>query len=203
MSRLDPTPAFARATLHLAAVGPGQMFGRIYLSRYSDPLGYSKAPSRFADPRRRALMSRFGVLYLGSTLKVCFLEAILRDRRNRAIGDYLIGESELRSRRYAWIEPTSRLHLVDLRGDGCVRMGIPSDVPRSANQALARRWSLAFYQHPSQPDGIIYPSRLNEDTNVAIYDRAVTELREVGKSDLIDAPGFAEVLDDLRVAIAS
>ena len=81
-------------------------------------------------------------------------------------------------------------------------MGIPSDVPRSANQALARRWSLAFYQHPSQPDGIIYPSRLNEDTNVAIYDRAVTKLREVGKSDLIGAPGFAQVLDDLRVAIA-
>jgi len=202
MSRLDPTPAFARATLHIVIVGPGQTFGRIYSTRYPEPLGCSKAPSRFSDPRRRVLMNRFGVLYLGSTLKVCFLEAILRDRRNSAIGDYLIGESELRSHRYALIEPNSRLSLVDLRGDGCVRMGIPSDVPRSANQALARRWSLAFFQHPSQPDGIIYPSRLNEEPNVAIYDRAVTKLREVGKSDLIDAPGFAEVLDDLRVAIA-
>jgi hypothetical protein len=148
------------------------------------------------------LRNRFGVVYLGSTLKVCFLEAVLRDRRNGVVGDYVIDERELRTRRYARFEPISPLNLVDLRGDGCVRMGIPSDVPRSANQALARRWSLAFYQHPSQPDGIIYPSRLKEDTNLAVYDRGVAKLREVGNTDLIDAPGFAEVLDDLHVAIA-
>lgn len=202
MSRLDPTPAFAHATLHVAALGPGQTFGRIYLSRYSDSLGYSKEPSRFSDPRRRALANRFGVVYLCSTLKVCFLETILRDRRNSAIGDYLIGKSELRLHRYALIELTSRLSLVDLRRDGCVRMGIPSDVPRRANQALARRWSLAFYQHPSQPDGIIYPSRLNEETNLAIYDRAIVKLRAVNQTDLIGVPGLTEVLDDLRIAIA-
>src|SRR5262249_14709008 len=159
--------------------GPGQTFGRIYLTRYPEPLGYSKGPSRFSAPRRRALMNRFGVLYLGSTLKVCFLEAILRDRRNGVIDDYAVRESKLRSRRYALIEPTSRLYLVDLRGDGCVRMGIPSDVPRRANQALARRWSLAFYEHPSQPDGVIYSSRLNEATNLAIYDRAIGKLCEI------------------------
>jgi RES domain len=202
MSRLDPTPAFARVTLHVAAVGPGQTLGRVYLARYPVPIGYSKTPSRFSDPRRRVLKNRFGVLYLGNTLKVCFLEAVLRDRRNGLVGDYLIGESELRSRRYALIEPAAPLRLVDLRGDGCVRMGIPSDVPRSANHALARRWSLAFYQHPSEPDGIIYPSRLNDDTNLAIYDRAVAKLRQVGDTALIDAPGFAAVLDDLGVAIA-
>ncbi len=202
MSRLDPTPAFARAKLHIAPVGSGQTFGRIYLSKYSDPLGYSKAPSRFSDPRRRALNNRFGVLYLGDTLKVCFLEAVLRDRRNGIVGDYVIGEKELSSRRYARIEPIASLELVDLRGDGCVQMGVPSDVPRSSNQSLARRWSLAFYQHPSQPDGIIFPSRLNEETCVAIYDRAVTKLRDVGHIALIDALGFAQVLDDLLVALA-
>jgi hypothetical protein len=202
MSRPDPTPAFARASLHVATVGPGQTFGRIYLTKYHSPFGCSKAPSRFSDPRRRVLRNRFGVLYVGDTLKVCFLEAVLRDRRNGVVGDYVIGENELRSRRYALVEPISPLHLVDLRGDGCVRMGIPSDVSRSANQALARRWSLALYQHPSQPDGIIYPSRLNENTNLAIYDRAVSKLRELGNTPLIDAPGFAQVLNDLLVAIA-
>jgi hypothetical protein len=38
---------------------------------------------------------------------------------------------------------------------------------------------------------------------VAIYDRAVVKLSEVGNMSLTDAPGFVEVLDDLRVAIAS
>jgi RES domain len=202
MPLLDPTPAFARATLHVAVVGPGQTFGRIHLTRHRDPLGYSKVPSRFSDPRRRVLRNRFGVLYLGSTLKVSFLEAVLRDRRNGVVGNYVIGEGELHSRCYARIEPISPLRLVDLRRDGCVRMGIPSDVPRSANHALARRWSLAFYQHPSQPDGIIYPSRLNEDICVATYDRAISKLRAVSSTALIDALGLADVLDDLLVAIA-
>jgi hypothetical protein len=43
---------------------------------------------------------------------------------------------------------------------------------------------------------------LNDDMNLAIYDRAVAKLREVGDTALIDAPGFAAVLDDLGVAIA-
>src|ERR1700757_1977075 len=106
---LDPTPAFACATLHVAVVGPGQIFGRIYRTKYPDPLAYSQTRSRFSDPRRRVLRNRFGVVYLGSTLKVCFLEAVLRDRRNGVVGDYVIGESELRSRRYARIEPISPL----------------------------------------------------------------------------------------------
>jgi RES domain len=59
-------------------VAPGERFGRIYLDRYPDPLGFGKTPSRFSDPRRRVGSSRFGVLYLGDTLKVCFLEAVLR-----------------------------------------------------------------------------------------------------------------------------
>ncbi len=202
MSRLNPTPAFAHTTLHIATVEPGETFGHICPARYPNPFGYGKTRSRFSDPRRRVPKNRFGILYLGQTLKVCFLEAVLRDRRNGIIGDYLIAENELRTRRYVLIEPAAPLDLVDLRGDGCVRMGVPSDVPRGANQALAQRWSLAFYQHPSEPDGIIYPSRLNEDTNLAIYDRAIIKLREIRNTALINAPGFAEVLDDLRVAIA-
>jgi hypothetical protein len=110
MSRLDPTPDFARARLHVAAVGPGQTFGRIYLTRYPEPLDCSNAPSRFSDPRRRVVKNRFGVLYLGNTLKVCFLEAILRDERNGVIGDYVIRESRLRSRRYVLVESISQLN---------------------------------------------------------------------------------------------
>jgi len=201
MPRLDPTAAFADTVPHRATVRPGERFGRICLARYPDPLGYGKTASRFSDPRRRVPESRFAVLYLGKTLKVCFLETVLRDQRNGVVGDYLIAERELHTRRYVLIEPTAPLELVDLRGDGCVRMGIPSDVPRSSNQALARRWSLAFY-HSSAPDGIVYASRLNGDTVLAIYDRAIAKLRATSSTALISAPGLAAALDDLRVAVA-
>lgn len=145
---LRPTPAFSSVSLDLATIPAGETSRRIYLSRYPDPLGVGKPPSRFSDPRRRVAPNRFGVIYLGSTLKVCFLEAVLRDERNGVIGDYPIDEIELRARWVATIAPIWPLRMVDLRGDGPVRMGIPSDVVRGSKQALARAWSLAIHDHP-------------------------------------------------------
>jgi hypothetical protein len=109
----------------MSTIEAGQIFGRIYFGRHPDPLGYVKTPSRFSDPRRRIPEHRFGVLYLGASVKVCFLEAVLRDKRNGAIRDHPMGEVELRARRYAEIEVVEPLRLVDLRGDGPVRMGNP------------------------------------------------------------------------------
>ena len=152
-------------------------FGRIYPGRYPDPLGFGKTPSRFSDPRRRVAANRFGVLYLGETVKVCFLEAVLRDRRDGAIGDLPIEEAELHGRHYAEIEIALPLKLVDLRDDGAIVMGVPTDVGKAASQTLAR--SVAFHEHREKPDGIIYPSRLNGHTNLAVFDRAIIKLRVV------------------------
>lgn len=194
-----PTPAFATASLDLATISPGGRFGRIYMSAYPDPLGYGKTMSRFSDPRRRAPANRFGVLYLGGTLKVCFVEAVLRDQRDGQAGDLLLDESELAKRSYATVEVKMALSLLDLRADGPLRMGIPSDVARESRQSLARKWSVAFYTHPAQPDGIIYPSRLNGETNIAVYDRAVAKVRAHSAGPLLKEPGLARVLSELRI----
>lgn len=151
-----PTPQFANATL-LATIGAGERFGRIYLSRHPNPLGFGKTLSRFSDPRRHILANRFGVLYLGSTLKVCFVEAVLRDQGDGRADDLLLDERDLAGRSFADVEVTTPLTLLDLRGDGPLRMGIPSDVARGSMQDLARRWSLAFHAHTTRPDGIVYP----------------------------------------------
>lgn len=201
MGGTRPMDAFAGATLDLATIGAGERFGRIYHARYPDPLGFGKTKSRFSDPRRRGPANRFGVLYLGASLKVCFIEAMLRDHRNGVVGDYPIAETDLRAWLFAEIEIVASLSVVDLRGDGTVRMGVPSDVIGSSRQGLARIWSVAFHDHPVKPDGIAYPSRLNGETNLAVYDRAITMLRSVGSVSLIDAPGFAAVLNDLKVAL--
>ena len=91
--------------------------------------------------------------------------------------------------------------VVDLRGDSPIRMGVPSDVARASRQSLARKWSQAFHEHPSAPDGIIYASRLNGETNIAVYDRAIPKLRISSVRRLIDAAELPDVLDDLWVAI--
>lgn len=201
MPAIKPTPAFASARLDVARIPAGSVYGRIYHEQFSDPLGYGKTRSRFSDPRKLIAASRFGVLYLGSSLKVCFLEAVLRDDRDGVVGDYLLDETELDTRRYAEVMVKDELKLLDLRGDGSVRMGIPSDVARSAKQSLARAWSVAFHQHPEAVDGIIYPSRLNGATNLAIYDHAIAKLTAPRVHVLKRAAGMAEVLDDLSVAL--
>ena len=158
-------------------------------------------PSRFSDPRRRMPLTRVGVLYLGSTLRVCFIEAVLRDLRNGAVADYPIEERELLRRNYAQITVAAPLRMVDLRADGAVRMGVPSDVARGSRQGLARQWSVAFHDHPAAPDGIVYPSRLNGETNLAVYDRAIAKLGAAHTVPLISAPGFGPLLESLKVAL--
>lgn len=193
--------SFSTVTLDLATIGPNSRWCRVYLSRYSDPLGYGKTLSRFSDPRRRLPANRFGVLYLGSTLKVCFVEAVLRDQGDGRTGELLLDETDLAVRNYAAIEVTEPLSLVDLRADGPLRMGVPSDVARGSNQSLARRWSVAFHEHPAQADGIIYPSRLNGETNLAIYDRAVRKLTAASSGPFLRQSGLARVLRDLKVGL--
>ncbi len=201
MSSREPTAEFATAALDLARIPAGRTFGRIYHQRFPDPLGFGKSRSRFSDPRRRIQANRFGVLYLGSSLKVCFLEALLRDDRDGVVGDFPMDEAELGSRQYAQVVTSAELALLDLSGDGPVRMGVPSDVLRSSRQALARRWSIAFHDHQAQVDGIYYPSRLNGEVNLAIYGRAVPKLTVATSGSLRMAPGLARVLNDLEVAL--
>ncbi|MGA0603882.1 RES family NAD+ phosphorylase [Caulobacter sp. KR2-114] len=201
MGSREPTPAFATAKLDLARIKPGEVFGRIYHQRFPDPLGYGKTPSRFSDPRRRIATNRFGVLYLGSSLRVCFLEAVLRDERDGVVGDYLMDERELDSRLYAEIEVATELKLLDLRNGHSIRMGIPTDVVRGSKQGLARRWSVAVHAHPEQVDGLIYPSRLNGETNLALYDRAILKLTSTRTTVLKRASGLAAALGEFEVAL--
>lgn len=108
---------------------------------------------------------------------------------------------ELTRRRYAEIATTTDLRLVDLRGENGVRMGVPTDVVRAQRQNLARQWSLAFHEHPSQPDGILYPSRLNGATNLAIYNRSIGKLQPKRVVTLFGALGLAQILEDFRVGL--
>jgi hypothetical protein len=92
---LWPGSDFAKVPLDVTIFDLGAIAGRIYHRRYPQPLGFGKTPSRFSDPSPGDEPGRFGVLYLGATLKVCFIEAILRHARNGAVGDYPIEWDDL------------------------------------------------------------------------------------------------------------
>ena len=117
------------------------------------------------------------------------------------VGDYPLDEAELRARRFTIVEVAEPLAVVDLRKDGGVRLGVPSDVFRAFDQRLARQWSVAIHDHPAAPDGIAYESRLNGETNLALYDRAVPKLNVAAAMRLLEAPGLPDLLDDLSIAL--
>ena len=203
MAGARPPLDFASSRLRLHTAAAGERYGRIYMAQHPDPLGYGKSNSRVSDPRRRKDENRFGVLYLGETLTVCFLEAVLRDQRDAIIGELVMDESELETRRYAEIKVATPLRLVDLRGNGAVAMGVPSNVHRGAGHTLGRAWSVGFHDHPQAPDGIIYPSRLNGQVNLAVYGRAVAKLRPARLRRLIDIAELAPILSELQVGLTT
>lgn len=139
--------------------------------------------------------------YAGATFEVAFLETIVRDTSNQNPGTLLIPSSDLD--RYIQVEVTVRapLGMVDLRGGNAIRMGIPTDALRAHSHQQGRRVSLVLYAHPDKPDGIYYPSRLNLDENIAVYDRAVHKLVAGPTRRLNQCPELAPVLDRYRIAI--
>jgi hypothetical protein len=196
-----PPTDFSSADLDIVSVPAGDVWGRIYQSRFPNPLGFGKGGSRFSDPRRRVERNRFGVFYLGRTLKVCFVEAVLRDDRDSVVGQFVMDEVEFTSRNYAEIEVAKPLTLLDLREDARIRQGVPSEVVGGKRHDLARRWSVAFYEHPLTLDGVIYPSRLNGIDNIALYDRAISKLGTRVIYALDAAPGLGLVMDTYKIAL--
>jgi hypothetical protein len=198
-----PPLAFGSRPLSLAEIDRGTLWHRLYQSRFPDPLGYGLGPSRFSDPETGLVPpERFGVIYLGSSIKVCFAEAILRDRGAARVQAFPVAWAELEAWTCAQIRVETTLRLVDLRGDGLVRMGIPTDVGRATAHELARLWSRALWAHDTKPDGIVYDSRLNGETNLAIFDRALPKLAAVAAPRLVDCRAeLATILTDFDLAI--
>jgi hypothetical protein len=157
----------------LRPIKAGTVFVRLYLTRHPDPLGFGYGRSRFSDPTGKA----FGVVYAGSTLKVAFNEVVLRDRGDGRSSSVPIPLAELEALTCADIEVVDELRLVDLTGDGPLRMGVPSDVVGARDHSLAQVGSSAFHAHRDMPDGAHNPSRLNEERNVALYDRSLVKMR--------------------------
>jgi hypothetical protein len=79
---------------------------------------------------------------LASTAKVTFVETILRDRADSRGPDCVVAYDEIEKRSLASIVPVEPLVLVDLTGDGPLRMGVPSDVAGARDQSSARSWSV-------------------------------------------------------------
>jgi len=193
-----PPAAFASLPLVVRREPAGGTWRRLYETKHSNPLGFGLGLSRFSDPSG----ATFGVVYLGSSVKVAFHEVILRDRADARTGAVLISYSEFEAYTCAEIIVASELRLVDLTGDVPLKMGVPSDVVGARDQTLAQQWSAAFHAHPDGVDGVYYPSRLNEERNIALYDRALPKITAGPTPRLLDLRDpLAALINDFELEI--
>ncbi len=171
----EPPEGFRSRSLVLHHEPAGATWLRLYRRTFPDPLGFGRsAQSRFSPPPEAA--ERYGVVYLGSSLNVTVAETLVRDRGDGRLGDLPIELTEFDDLACAEIEVVTPLRLADLRGDGPLRMGVPSDVAHAADWRLAQAWSAALHAHDLQPDGLIYLSRFTGEPNLAIFERALPKL---------------------------
>jgi hypothetical protein len=190
----------ASGALTPAHASAGSVWHHIFLDRFPDALGFGFASSRFSDPRKQPAR-RFGVYYVGQTFEVAFLETVVRDLRTGNPGPLVLIASDLEDYVPVHITVQARLGLLDLRGGNPVVLGLPTDAVRASYHRLGQRASLAVRQRGDRLDGIYYPSRLNDEENLAIYDRAVPKLSAGPRRKLGNCPELAPILTAYRIAL--
>ena len=184
-----------RLRARLCEVRLGRVFRMIHRAHRAAPLRAVPAPSRFSDPQ-----GGYAVLYASESVRCAFWETLGRNRFARRRRREL-ARSEAEARLVVSIR-SGPLSLVDLRGDGPVRVGAPSAVAHDGNHAAGRALSAAVHANVAEADGFVFASRFTGHACVAVFDRAFSKLTALGIADLVRHVEFLEALDDYRIALS-
>ena len=90
--------------------------------------------------------------------------------------------------------PEAPLTLLDLRGDGCTRIGAPTDVVHARNHVAGRAFAKAIHVEHRDVDGLLYASRLTGEDVYAVFDRGIAQLTSTEAGELVDHPELPDVL---------
>ena len=93
------------------------------------------------------------------------------------------------------MQPEEALRVVDLRGDGCTRIGAPTDTVNARNHAAGRAFARHIHSGHTDGDGMVYTSRLAGEDVYAVFDRSIGKLvsKETGLLE-----GHPELTDILK-----
>ena len=171
---------------------------RIIPARHAGtPLGTVPADSRFC-----ASQDGFTVLYAAPDFATAFIETVVRDRFTQKT-EREIALREVTERTWVLIASRARtkLSIVDLRDDGCVRLGAPTDAVRARNHSAGRALGRALYTEHEHVDAVLFSSRLTGTDVYAVFDRAIDRLEVSDSGDLPAHPALPDVLERHRISL--
>lgn len=172
---------------------------RIMARRHrSDPLGTSPADSRFCTRN-----GGFTALYAAPDFATAFVETVVRDRfRGRQSCEVLVREITARVWARISMQAGATLTLLDLRGDGCTRIGAPTDTVNARNHAAGRAFAKSIHADHVDVDGILYASRLTGEDVYAMFDRSARKLTSEETGLLEDHPELPEILNRYSIGLS-
>ena len=86
------------------------------------------------------------------------------------------------------------LTLLDLRGNGCARVGAPTDTVHARNHAAGRAFGRAIHEAHGDVDGLLYGSRLTGEDVYAVFDGGMAKLAVSETGMLVDHPELPDIL---------
>ena len=171
------------------------MFRVINQRHAAAPLNAIPAPSRFSDPA-----GNYTVLYGAETVPCCLWEVLVRNRLTRR-QRRVIPRSGITSRLVVSFQSQQDLNLVDLRGDGPIRIGAPPDVVHDSNHLEGRSLSADVHAYLPDADGFLYHSRFTRHWCCAIFDRAFDKLDTLAVRPLTQHADFWNALNDYDITL--
>lgn len=161
------------------------------------PLGTGPGDSRFCTKA-----DDYTVLYAAPEFSTAFVETVVRDRFTRK-GPREILLKEITERAWAHIrtKPRARLRLLDLRQDGCVKLGAPTDAVNARSHAAGRALGRAIHGEHEDVDGFLFSSRLTGADAYALFDRTLPKLEAQETGLLQDHPEVRAVLSRYEITL--
>ncbi|MCE2432497.1 MAG: RES family NAD+ phosphorylase [Candidatus Latescibacteria bacterium] len=171
------------------------MFRVINQRHAAAPLNAIPAPSRFSDPA-----GNYAVLYGAETVPCCLWEVVVRNRLTRR-QRRVIPRSGITYRLVVSFQSQQNLNLVDLRGDGPIRVSVSPDVVHDSNHLEGRSLSADVHAYLPDADGFLYHSRFTGHWCCAIFDRAFDKLDTLAVSPLTQHADFWDALNDYDITL--
>lgn len=174
---------------------------RIFPSRHAAaPIGAGPGDSRFAT-----VAGGYRLLYAAEDFRTAFVETVVRDSFDDGRNPRTVDWVAIETRVWTVLDmtgPQVKLRALDLRGDGALRLGVPTDVVGARDHAAGRVLGTALFNDHADVDAILFDSRLTGGAVIAVRAEAAAEkLVSTLASELASHPDLVATLDAYRIGI--